>query len=1201
MRLPAGRDKGESRMKKRLWTIALALAVVMGLLTVSALADSTQENGLTVTEGTDYTYRDGVLTITGDVTVKNTNPGTPTQDVIVIVGGTATDPIEVTLDGVNIAVDNSGGSAITIQAGDQDADYAESHVKLILTEDSTNTLKAAPIDNWSYVPAHAIDMYAGGHGYKGSNNTLTISGEGTLYAYGSNNSFPDAGGSGIYGGQYSVITIESGNVNAYGYGNKGGGITGYGGKDSKIVISGGEVNAYVEGNYNDEGAAIGGSVGTVEISGGAVTAVSENGGSAIGSAKGMTSPNITISGGTVTATAKGSGAAIGGGEISSTKNTIEITNGTVVATANTGVAIGWDKGDAEDLWDDPITATLTLSGGTVYAGSESGNGIGKGNAKSEVNLTTGAVIVTNAIDEELKGDSNLTGIILEGTGLEPNGITVTEDKGTVTVTGDITIPESATANIIVADGKTLSGDITNNGTLTVRAEGTIGTITNGTGAVLENAGDKDLKLNDKGTLAAGNILAGTSQITPPTGDDAKKLTVNSDGTVTIPGGSKIGDVEIPDTVSIKVMLGDIDEVSAGTEGLSLPAGSSVLSGDTETFLPKGGTVDSSGDIPEGTASMTIKDSKISVTVGEKTLTIDAGGWTLDRAAGKITVSANGKGSTSDSGTVYFSKGATIEPDGTITLTETNGRSGYMVTEYDYTVELFDGEATYVVANLNASEKKVWRNSNILTLGGIQEGTTITKKGAAGGDDQLVAIALGDGSLAVNSAPFWQGANWVAYALILPTADDEAQQVKVYTGNTTSGSTHGVITIPEGEEADLEKIVDLDNDVINIPNGSVIEFQNSDGVVKGVVQAEGSTTAIADDAFLIQLDDEVSTTVTVNDAGSVLVEDSAGETVVTIAPADGTVTITKDGDVEVPAGSTVTDADGNQESLVYGGTVSSDGTTAANPAPVAPNPSYPIAIADSENGAVTSSHIAATAGSAVTLTVAPEEGYELASLTVTDYLGNQIALSGSGSRYAFTMPASQVKVEAVFAPAGEKPGLPFTDVSEDNWAYGDIVYVYENGLMQGDSATIFDRLSSISRKEIVTILYRLAGEPAVAADNGFADVADGVWYADAVNWAVAEGVTQGVGGNRFDPDAAITRQDLAVMLWRYAGEPAGDLSALEGYRDEDSVSGYARAALAWAVEQGIVTGVGDSTLDPMGSAQRQQAAAMIRRLAESVQA
>ena len=264
------------------------------------------------------------------------------------------------------------------------------------------------------------------------------------------------------------------------------------------------------------------------------------------------------------------------------------------------------------------------------------------------------------------------------------------------------------------------------------------------------------------------------------------------------------------------------------------------------------------------------------------------------------------------------------------------------------------------------------------------------------------------------------------------------------------------------------------------------------------------------------------------------------------------------------------------------------------------PSYPVNLPAVTGGKVTASPASAQSGSTVTLTVTPDEGYELASLTVTDYLGNQIALSGSGSRYTFTMPASQVKVTATFTKTGE-PTLPFTDVSEDNWAYGDIVYVYENGLMQGDSATIFDRLSSISRKEIVTILYRLAGEPAVAADNGFADVADGVWYADAVNWAVAEGVTQGVGGNRFDPDAAITRQDLAVMLWRYAGEPAGDLSALEGYRDEDSVSGYARAALAWAVEQGIVTGVGDSTLDPMGSAQRQQAAAMIRRLAERVQA
>ncbi len=1198
-------------MKRRLLAIAMTLAMTLSLLPVTALAEGTAAGDFTVT-GNEGSYSfdadSGVLTIKGDVTVKNTNSGTPTDDVIVIEGGSEDEPIEVTLAGVNIAVDENGGSAITIQAGDQDANYAESHVKLILAENSVNKLKAAPIDNWSYVPAHAIDMYAGGYGDKGSNNTLTISGKGTLYAYGSNNSFPDAGGSGIYGGQYSVITIESGTVNAYGYGNKGGGITGFGGEDSKIVISDGEVNAYVEGNYNDEGAAIGGSVGTVKISGGTVNASSKYGGSAIGSAKGFTSPNITISGGAVTATANGSGAAIGGGEISSTKNTIEITDGTVVATANTGVAIGWDKGDAEDLWDGPITATLTLSGGTVYAESASGDGIGKGTAESRVNLTTGAVIVTNAIDEDLKTDSNLTGVILEGTGLKPNDITGTEDEDTVTVTGNITIPEGTTASIIVASDKELRGTITNNGALTVRADGNLtGTITNAAGAVLENAGSSPLTLGEEETLAAGSVLAGGSQITPPTDGDAEKPTVNSDGTVTIPGGSKIGnDITVPTAFSIKVMLDQIGEVKAENGGISLPAGSSVLSGDTETFLPKGGTVDSSGNIPEGTASMTIKDSKISVTVGEKTLTIDAGGWTLDRAAGKITVSANGKGSTSDSGTVYFSKGATIEPDGTVIPTITYKRSGYVVTEYDDTVELFDGEDTYVVANLNTEKKRVWRNSSTLTLAGIQEGTTITKKGATEEGNQLVAVALGDGSLAVNSAPFWQGANWVAYALILPTEEDEAQQVKVYTGNTTSGSTHGVITLPEGEEANLEKIVG-ENSTIDIPAGSTIEYQNSDGILKGTVQIEKEATATVDDAFLIQLDED--STVTVNSAGNVLVENSEGDTVATIDPADGAVTITAGGEIEASAGSSVTVGDDTTQ-LPNGGSVSAGGevtpNSSGNTGSGSSGPTrYTVSVpSDIEGGSVKVSPTRASRGQTVTITVKPDAGYVLDELAVYDADGDEIELErANANQYQFEMPRGKVEIEVSFTEIVEEPeALPFVDVPTGAYYYDAVAYASQNGLMNGVSADSFAPDATTSRGMIVTILYRLEDSPS-AAQADFADVAAGAYYAGAVAWASANGIVTGYGDGTFGPDTAITREQLAAILYRYAqylGLEVSQTADLTGYGDAADISEWAQQAFAWAVREGLISGMDDGTLAPQGTATRAQVATILMRLCEKLE-
>ena len=1179
-------------MKRRLLAIAMTLAMTLSLLPVTALAaEDTAAGDFTVTgDESSYSFdaESGILTIKGNVTVQNTDPNTPTEDVIVIEGGTATDPIEVTLAGVNIAVDENGGSAITIQAGDQDANYAESHVKLILAESSVNKLKAAPIDNWSYVPAHAIDMYAGGYGDKGSNNTLTISGRGTLYAYGSNNSFPDAGGSGIYGGQYSVITIESGTVNAYGYGNKGGGITGFGGENSKIVISDGEVNAYVEGNYNDEGAAIGGSVGTVKISGGTVNASSKYGGSAIGSAKGFTSPNITISGGAVTATANGSGAAIGGGEISSTRNTIKITGGTVTAEADTGVAIGWDKGDAKDLWGDTITATLTLSGGTVYAESASGDGIGKGTAESRVNLTTGAVIVTNAIDEDLKTGSDLTGVILEGAGLGPDAISVSDN--TVTINDDIAIPTGATASIIVASDKTLSGTITNNGTLTVRADGKLtGTITNAAGAVLENAGSSPLTLGEEETLAAGSVLAGGSQITPPTGGDAEKPTVNSDGTVTIPGGSKIGnDITVPTAVSIKVMLDQIGEVKAENGGISLPAGSSVLSGDTETFLPKGGTVDSSGNIPEGTASMTIKDSKISVTVGEKTLTIDAGGWTLDRATGKITVSANGKGNTSDNGTVYFSKGATIEPDGTVIPTITYKRSGYVVTEYDDTVELFDGEDTYVVANLNTEKKRVWRNSNTLTLAGIHEGTTITKKGATEEGNQLVAVALGDGSLAVNSAPFWQGANWVAYALILPTEEDEAQQVKVYTGNTLSGSTHGVITLPEGEEANLEKIVG-ENSTIDIPAGSKVEYQNSDGILKGTVQIEKEATATVDDAFLIQLDED--STVTVNSAGNVLVENSEGDTVATIDPADGAVTITAGGEIEASAGSSVTVGDDTTQ-LPNGGSVSAGGevtpNSSGNTGSSSSGPTrYTVSVpSDIEGGSIKVSPARASRGQTVTITVDPDEGYELASLAVYDADGDAVSLTDAGNgKYTFTMPRSKVTVEAAFSEIVEEPEtLPFADVPTGAYYYDAVAWAVENGVTGGTSATTFSPDNACTRAQMMTFLWRAAGSPEPESNvNPFADVSSSAYYYKAVLWAVENGITSGTSATTFSPDATVTRGQTVTFLWRNAGSPA----ASGGSFADVASDAYYAPAVAWAAREGITGGTSATTFSPDNACTRAQ--------------
>ena len=262
-----------------------------------------------------------------------------------------------------------------------------------------------------------------------------------------------------------------------------------------------------------------------------------------------------------------------------------------------------------------------------------------------------------------------------------------------------------------------------------------------------------------------------------------------------------------------------------------------------------------------------------------------------------------------------------------------------------------------------------------------------------------------------------------------------------------------------------------------------------------------------------------------------------------------------------------------------------------------DPSYQITIPATANGTVTVSPTSAKEDQVVTITVTPDSGYELTALTVTDFFGNQVDISrNSDGTYSFVMPASQVTVSAAFAPAQ----LPFTDVTEANWYYDEVYYVWANGLMQGTSATTFGPNVDTTRAMVVTILWRLEGEPASGYDMDYSDVAGGAWYADAVRWATEHGIVNGSEG-QFYPGGTVTREQLAAMLYRYAQYKGYDLTAggdLSGFADAGAVSGWAETSLAWAVGQGLLQG-SDSQVDPQGSAIRAQTAAILMRFMENV--
>ena len=180
--------------------------------------------------------------------------------------------------------------------------------------------------------------------------------------------------------------------------------------------------------------------------------------------------------------------------------------------------------------------------------------------------------------------------------------------------------------------------------------------------------------------------------------------------------------------------------------------------------------------------------------------------------------------------------------------------------------------------------------------------------------------------------------------------------------------------------------------------------------------------------------------------------------------------------------------------------------------------------------------------------------------------------------------------------------PFDDAGRGDWFYDSVVYVYENGLMDGVSDTLFDPDGTVTRAQLVTMLWRLDGEPSVNYALPFTDVSGGEWYAEAVRWAAGEGIVNGVSETEFAPNAAVTREQLAAILHRYAQHKGYDVSIGEStnilsYSDFASISEYAISAMQWACGEGIITGVTESTLEPQGTATRAQSAAILMRFLE----
>ena len=239
------------------------------------------------------------------------------------------------------------------------------------------------------------------------------------------------------------------------------------------------------------------------------------------------------------------------------------------------------------------------------------------------------------------------------------------------------------------------------------------------------------------------------------------------------------------------------------------------------------------------------------------------------------------------------------------------------------------------------------------------------------------------------------------------------------------------------------------------------------------------------------------------------------------------------------------------------------------------PRYDVAVSDGAHGSVTVSPKSASKGSTVTVTVTPDKGYALETLTVTDKNGSTLDLTDRGNgKYTFTMPSGPVTVAATFMDDNTMLNF-FVDVPVGAYYYDAVLWAAEGGIVTGTDAVHFSPDASCTRAQLVTFLWRAAGSPAVNYAMNFTDVDSGAYYAEAVRWAASEKIVEGTTAETFAPDAAVTRAQVVTMLYRFAKAQEMDTTqggmAIREFDDFDAVPAYALEAMDWAVNAGVLKG------------------------------
>ena len=1073
--------------------------------------------------------------------------------------------------------------------------------------------------NGGIVNAESLGGGAGigsGSGKGGSNKpngTITING-GSVTATGGSN------GAGIGGGYFNMITggdivINGGTVNATG-GAKAAGI-GSGFADQlltangrSITISGGTVTA----NGGSDAAGIGGgqackeaSITSITINGTAdVTANGGARGAGIGSGYGSTSKmttSISIDGDAVVK-AKGGGAedyggaGIGSGGASGGIGNITISGGNVTATGGTatgssspaysGAGIGSGGGSKKvdfvesDFVITPGTGPITIDGGVVTAtGGTDAAGIGNGKSGVGGDFSTGedgqAIIYAGSISDQ-DGTAGWNGIIFQGNNGQVYGEVTLQKDLTLTGTQKLTVPTGS--SLTVPDSMNLdaaSGTLTNDGTLTILGTVT-GTIT-GDGAVVRDTKENDsvasynslyyntldVAINAANSAEGGGTVTLLEDATLSTPlDEDVKLSVSSDAELTVEADGLTnlakGTLEVKDGGGLKLGTDKL----VGTDGtINLTSGSVTMANGVVTL-----TSGSEAEIPSGKTFYLMLGSN-----GPALNAVIEQGATLTVADGGTLKAVSGSG---ESGSQVTVKG-TLDVKGTLTI----------ALQADVTVE--NGGTL----NLPAMTKATMGNT---ANGWGMKGDIVVKAGGKlnystanvlGGTAPLMTLTQGTATLNLGNANNTTAPS-VSLTLNGKASVDGSTKALLLAADNDGTIIPIAISVAGTSEATVSE-----NGVLNLVNGSSLTV---DGTAKfevaGILEVHstakfGDKATVSGKVYVFEANEGTNpisgANITLTKTGAVYAEKTelSGTT---ITPAQMTVSTEK-----------YTSTSGGGEKTSF----AKQWTFSYKPTPPRPTEDkYGITISTDGKGQVTGPASAAE-DDKVTLTVKPGADKELYDLKITDEDGKAIAVTKvNDTTYTFTMPDGKVTIAATFGCDGGDncPSKAFTDLGDKQWYHDSIDYAVEHGLLEGTSPTTMEPNATLIRAQLAQILYNIEDKPAVTGEMIFEDVPASEWFYSPVLWANQNEIINGTSATTFEPLEAITRQDLALMLYRYAGKPAvtGDL---DGFTDGDQVGDWAEEAMAWAVDEGIVQGDTPTTLNPTGTATRAEAAAMLQRFLE----